>query len=221
MQRTWKPGACQEDWISWQTSCRGKGQSFKQSGLSIRDGLSDISYLGQATHRPVRFTSELETSAVCISCSGTRGMCKRYTESFGWECRHYYAFPIFPLILTCLKKIQEEECLVCQWLPIFGYRRTSMVSSTFDAFGNSCNLSPMEEGSIVSTNVQKVASHSSVLWLLCNKVYKCHAILSLLPDESIQQNTFHLQSVLTIFAISQLTYLITWRHDWEWNNTME
>ena len=57
------------------------------------------------------------------------------------------------------------------------------MSSTFEAYGSSCNLSPMEEGSMVTVNhVRKVASHSSVLGCYATKYASIGH-----QDESIQQ----------------------------------
>ena len=39
--------------------------------------------------------------------------------SLSWRGMWAYAFPPFPLILPCLKKIQEEECLVCLIAPLW------------------------------------------------------------------------------------------------------
>ena len=41
------------------------------------------------------------------------------TLSFSWVGMLAYAFPPFPLILTCLRKIQIEECLVCLVAPLW------------------------------------------------------------------------------------------------------
>ena len=39
--------------------------------------------------------------------------------SLSWVGMWAYAFPPFPLILTCLRKIQIEECLVCPVAPLW------------------------------------------------------------------------------------------------------
>ena len=107
--------------------------------------------------------------------------------SLSWVGMWAYAFPPFPLILTCLRKIQIEECLVCLEAPL--WEGQAMVSSTLVSSGSSCNLPSMEGRSVVSTNIKDVASHPpSVLssrLVAMQHACKCQAFLNQLPDESI------------------------------------
>ena len=67
--------------MSWQTCYQGKRVIVSTEWSQSKSGFSDILYLAQATHLHVRYTPKPKTSDVCISCSGTRNICNRCTES--------------------------------------------------------------------------------------------------------------------------------------------
>ena len=54
-----------------------RGSCSDRMVAQSESGVSDISCLGQSTHRSVCHTSEQETSPICISCSRAGGICHR------------------------------------------------------------------------------------------------------------------------------------------------
>ena len=165
-----------------------RGSCSDRMVAQSKSDVSDISFLGQSTHRSVCHTSEQETSSSCISCSGTEGICHRCTESqlgrkVGIRISSFSSYSDMP------QKNSDRGMFSMPGSSSLG--RTSMVSSTLVSSGSSCNLSSMEGRSVVSTNIQDVASHPQVFrlhaWLLCNNACKRQAFLSQLPDESIPQ----------------------------------
>ena len=133
-----------------------RGSCSDRMVAQSKSGVSDISYLGQSTHRSVCHTSEQETSSICISCSGTGGICHRCTESqlgrnVGIRISSFSSYSDMP------QKNSDRGMSSMPGSSSLG--RTSMVSSTLVSSGGSCNLSSMEGRSVVSTNIQDVASH--------------------------------------------------------------
>ena len=68
---------------------------------------------------------------------------------------------------------------------------TNMVSLTSEAFGSSCNLSPIEEDLLSQPISRMLHLRPQVFnihaWLLCSNVCKRQAFLCPLSDESIKQ----------------------------------
>ena len=165
-----------------------RGKSSNRVVSQSESGFSDFSYLGQAIHRPVCCTPELETSNVCISSSGTGNVCNRCTEP-----------ELVGNVVTCISTFSSDSNLSKENsrrgmssvpdCPSVG--RTRLVSFSSEAAGSSCSWSPMEKGSTVSPNIQNVASLSSSIpsscLMPCNNACKLQAFLSLLPNESIKQ----------------------------------
>ena len=133
-----------------------RGSCSDRMVAQSESGVSDISCLGQSTHRSVCHTSEQETSSICISCSRAGGICHRCTES-----------QLGRNVGICVSSIssysdmpQENSDRGMFSMPSSSsLGRTSMVSSTLVSSGSSCNLPSMEGRSVVSTYIKDVASH--------------------------------------------------------------
>ena len=96
-----------------------------------------------------------------------------------------YAFPPFPLILSCLRNIQNKECIVCllapqAWYPLL----MSLVIAPPLRLPAKKDLLCQPVSRMLHPTPQVFRLHA---WLLCNNKCKRQAFLSQLPDESIQR----------------------------------
>ena len=107
--------------------------------------------------------------------------------SLSWVGMWAYAFPPFPLILTCLRKIQIEECLVCLVAPLWeGQAWFPLLLSLLVA---PAICLPWKEDLLYQPISRMLHPTPQVFrlhaWLLCNNACKRQAFLNQLPDESI------------------------------------
>ena len=107
--------------------------------------------------------------------------------SLSWVGMWAYVFPPFPLILTCLRKIQIEECLVCLVAPLWeGQAWFPLLLSLLVApaiclpWKEDLLYQPISR--MLHPTPQMFRLHA---WLLCNNACKRQAFLNQLPDESI------------------------------------
>ena len=100
--------------------------------------------------------------------------------SLSWVGMWAYAFPPFPLILTCLRKIQIEECLVCLVAPLWeGQAWFPLLLSLLVA---PAICLPWKEDLLYQSISRMLHPFRLHAWLLCNNACKRQAFLNQLPD---------------------------------------
>ena len=109
--------------------------------------------------------------------------------SLSWKGMWAYAFPPFPLILTTLRKVLEEECLVCLIAPLWAGQAwfpllLSLVVAPPIQLPVRRDLLCQPVSRLLHPTPQIFHLHA---WLLCNNTWRRQAFLGQLPDESIQQ----------------------------------
>ena len=137
----------------WPIVCPGKRTLFRQNGHWISEWQARYFTFGVLLiwiYLLLAWTGN-------YSCSCHLFLTRKHMQqtpwiSVGWACGR---MPFLPF-LSCLRKIQNEECILSDSTTLGG---TGEVSSSNVIGHSSSSSSPSKEGSIVSTCIQNVASH--------------------------------------------------------------
>lgn len=156
-------GPCQSETFARTSQCL--------SGLSQQEGehcsdrmvsktansRPDISNLGYPSSGPVCHSPEQEVTIVCITCSGSGGLCNRRPES---ELEGSVGLCLSPISSHSAVFEEDSERGMLSLSNSTTLGGTSVVSSSIVLDHSPSSISTSEEGSIVSTYVQNVASHA-------------------------------------------------------------
>ena len=189
---------CQEQNTRQSETLARKTQCFGRLSVQEREHCSDRMVTESASDKP-------DISHLGYSSSGS--ICTRLNRklqlfvspvpdpeayatdalNLSWMGMWAYAFPPYPLILSCLRKIQNEECIVCLIAPLWegqAWYPLLMVIAPLLRLPAKKDLLCQPVSRMLQPIPQVFRLHA---WLLCNNKCKRQALLSQLPDESIQR----------------------------------
>ena len=122
---------CQEQNTHQSETLARKTQCFGRLSVQEREHCSDrmvtesasdkpdISHLGYPSSGSICYSPEQEITAVFVSSVPDLEAYAIDALNSSWMGMWAYAFPPFPLILSCLRKIHNKECIVCLIAPLW------------------------------------------------------------------------------------------------------